>query len=224
MNLILVTSVLRPICIGSESIFTTAERISQTIRTVKTIKTKVKRCYIVMIEGGRIENEEKELFKGLVDELFVVDGSSYCKSKGEAHLLYKYLTSSNFTSLCNDDLPVNTVTKISGRYYLNDIFTDSSVFILYSPYSMLALKFVILFVKETHLGKSAYNTTFYKIHKSDLDYFVKGLDIYLNIGEDSLDIEHCFFKYNVIPFENVYSPEIIGISGFISRDGTPVDM
>lgn len=204
MNVVLVTSMLRPV--RDRTIFSTNERIEQTMKTIVTVREKIPHCYIIMIEGGYINSEEQIKFEGLVDYLFCTDVTKYFKSAGEASLLYRYLTSDHFKSL-ND---VETVSKLSGRYYLNHDFNWDSL-----PQG----KCIIVFVPVAWSGQPVYNTRYYRIPKGHLLNFTHGLERYLKSRESSMifpDIEHCFYSHNIIFHKEVYSPERLGVCGLIT--------
>lgn len=217
MNVVLVTSMIRPI--NGPSIFTTTERISQTIKTIETVRKKIERCYIVLIEGSIIEEDEKKLLKESVDNIYAFDVTPCYKSIGEAILICNYLSSDSFKELKN----VNTVTKISGRYHLNTGFDDIHKFSLYSPYSKFFQSFCILYVEQTHIHLGAFNTTFYKMHVSGLPFFIEGLNRYIHSEKPVYDIEHSFNVYNVVP-KDYCKLHKIHVSGLISSNGTHVDM
>jgi len=195
---------LRPV--RDYTLFSTNQRKEQTIQTIETVRKKIPNCYIVMIEGGHIEESEIILFKGLVDYLYRTDVTEYPKSPGEATLLYRYLTSENFKSIKN----VETVSKISGRYYLNDKFQWDNL-----PLN----KCIIAFVPVAWSGKPVYNTRYYRIPRDHLQNFISGLGRYLISNEArvaSPDIEHCFYSHNIIIHNEVYSTEKLGVCGLIT--------
>jgi hypothetical protein len=222
MNLVLVTSVLRPV--NDTTIFTTAQRIGQTIRTIKSIREKVDNPYIVMIEGGVITDDEKELFNTLANYLFTTDVSNVSKSQGEGWLIYRYLTSEHYKSLvsneseplCSSNMKycVNTITKISGRYYPNERFNNLSE---------QTDKTIILSTDNSWSGHPVYNTTYYRIPYDKVRQFTTNLHTYVSSDIDTIDIEHAFHMFNIIDKNNVYSSDkeeiVLGISGMITRTG-----
>lgn len=204
MNVILITSALRPI--NDHTVFNASERFTQTLNTIKTTN-KIPDKYVVIIEGTKITDQEKETFTNLVDYVFCTDVGSLRKSPGEATLLYRYLTSDHFQSL-----EINTVSKLSGRYWLNDNFNWNSF-----PNN----KTVISFLPISWLNKPLYKTRYYLIPKIHLEHFILGLKRYLNSLEFLKawpDIEHCFYEHNIIINSEIYSPEILGVCGFITGD------
>lgn len=204
MHVVLMTSALRPV--KDMTIFSTQERIKQTLKTIETIREKIPEDYIVMIEGGDMEDSEKEQFIKLVDHLFMTNVMYLTKSPGEATLLHTYLTSEHFRSLEN----VETVSKLSGRYYLNDDF----------HWDKLQMdKFIIALIPVAWMGRPLYKTRYYRIPQKYIQYFIDGLTRYLESKEFAVswpDIEHCFYYHNIIKHDEVYCPEKLGVCGLIT--------
>ena len=210
MNVVLVTSVLRPV--NDSTIFNVESRREQTINTIKTVREKIPNSYIVMVEGGKMEELEFKMFSCLVDHLFKTDVSYLRKSPGEASLLYRYLISDHFKGLDK----VNSVSKLSGRYILNEKFSWSNF-----PKD----KIIISFVKNSWMNKPLYNTRYYCIPIFLVQDFIDGLNRYIKSPEFQTaypDIEHCFYQHNIINFDKIYTPEIIGVSGLLTGNGNLV--
>jgi hypothetical protein len=189
-----------------KTLFSCEERITQTIKTIQTVRNKIPNCYIVIAEGGRIDQSTIDMFTSMVDCLYMTNISHLAKSPGEATLLYRYLTSIQFESLDN----IGTISKISGRYYLNDYFNWDSL-----PTD----KTIISLVPVAWMGKPLYKTRYYRIPHKHLRHFVDGLCRYINSDEAAKawpDIEHCFYQHNIIIHNNVYCPTILGVCGLIT--------
>lgn len=204
MDIVLITSMLRPI--NDKTIFSTQERINQTLLSIASVRDKIPNAYIVMIEGGEMKLSDVKLFTHLVDYLYRTDVSELLKSQGEATLLFRYLTSDHFNSLKN----VLSVSKLSGRYYLTDDFHWDTF-----PRD----KFIICFVPVTWMKQSAYKTRYYRIPQCYIFHFIEHLMKYLASTEFKSahpDIEHCFYRFNIIKRDKLYSPEILGIEGRIT--------
>ena len=195
---------LRPV--RDHTVFSTNQRKDQTLHTIATVREKIPNSYIVMIEGGHMDQSEETTFKGLVDYLFRTDVMQYPKSPGEATLLHRYLTSDHFKSLKD----VESVSKLSGRYYLNDDFHWDNL-----PQD----KSIITFVPIAWSGRPVYNTRYYRIPSKHLSNFIQGLERYLKSKEALMahpDIEHCFYSHNIIVHTEVYCPKPLGVCGLIT--------
>lgn len=204
MHVVIITSMLRPV--RDHTVFSTNQRKEQTLHTISTVKEKIPECYIVMIEGGYMDDIEELQFTNLVDYLFRTDVTHYPKSPGEATLLHRYLISEHFKSLEN----VETISKLSGRYYLNENFY----------WDKLPLdKSIISLIPIAWMGKPLYKTRFYRIPQIHLTNFIEGLNRYLDSKEAKVawpDIEHCFHLHNIIVHSEVYCPEPLGVCGLIT--------
>lgn len=195
---------LRPV--RDYTVFSVNQRKEQTVHTISTVREKIPNSYIVMIEGGHMDQSEETTFTVLADHLFRTDVTQYPKSPGEGTLLYRYLTSDHFKSLKD----VESVSKLSGRYYLNDDFHWDSL-----PQD----KSIIAFVPVAWSGKPVYNTRYYRIPSKHLSNFVEGLERYLKSREALVanpDIEHCFYSHNIIVHNEVYCPTPLGVCGLIT--------
>lgn len=204
MHIVLITSMLRPV--RDYTVFSVNQRKEQTLYTIATVREKIPNSHIIMIEGGHIDEYEKNTFEGLVDHLVNIDVTKYNKSPGEATLLYRYLTSDHFKSLKN----IETVSKLSGRYYLNEHFHWDKF-----PQD----KCIIAFVPVAWSGRPVYNTRYYRIPPKHLSNFIHGLGKYLTSKESLMsfpDIEHCFYSHNIILHDEVYSPDPLGVCGLIT--------
>lgn len=210
MDIVLVTSVIRPV--KDYTIFSPDQRKNQTINTIATVREKIPHAYIVMLEGGYIDESERQMFSKLVDHLFETNITTFLKSPGEGTLLYRYLTSDHFKSL-----NVRTISKLSGRYYLNHNFNWDSF-----PID----KIIIKFCDKSWDNLPVYTTRYYRIPINHIQQFVTGLDKYLHspfVFNTFSDIEHCFYHYDIINREAVYSPNKIGVSGLITGTNELVD-
>lgn len=205
MHLVLVTSVLRPV--RDTTAFSTRERLEQTLATIDTVRQKIP-CRLVLIEGGRLEETEIQLLESKVDYLFRTEVGHLTKSPGEATLLYNYLSSDDFKSLDS----IETVSKISGRYYLDENFNWDNL-----PLD----KTIICYIPQSWMGKPMYNTRYYRFPWDHVKNFIEGLLRYLNSREFVVshpDIEHCFFEHNIILHDQVYSPQVLGVSGLLTSN------
>lgn len=131
------------------------------------------------------------------------------KSVGELTLLNSYLNCKEFNIIKDK---INSLSKLSGRYYLNNNF-----------------KFIdndLCMVKKTDKswsGKGTYDTRFYKISKLLLNNYINNLEkVYLN-AYNIHDIEHGFYEYQVIPKDNIIMLDKLGVSGNYAPNGESVE-
>ena len=133
-NLTIITSVIKTVsnplynnCI--RSVFTHEERFAHTLNTIQSVKKYSQNTYIVLVEASEIPKEwETELIKQ-VDYYYNISQNtelkkyidSESKALGEASILLSYLKSEHFIS--NKEY-FNSVSKLSGRYYLEPGFIN----------------------------------------------------------------------------------------------------
>ena len=99
-NLVVITSVIRS---PKESFHITEEtRLEQTIKTIVTIKEKIPNPYIVLIEGGPVNDNDKNLLVSAgVNDYSFYDVSQYSRSGGELKMLCSFFFSDKFKELRN---------------------------------------------------------------------------------------------------------------------------
>lgn len=211
VNLVVVTSVIH---YYHPSVYSPEERLFQLVnKTIKTIKEKIPNSYIVILEGGNLNKEEKNILKNAkVDELLYHDVSKYNKSGGELMLLKNYFFSDFFEKL-QKEKNIETISKISGRYFLTDNFNF---------YNHTTDSFVIKKIDKTYWShQGIFETRYYRFPYSYIDIFKNKLQEILNNGLH-IDIEHSFYKYNVFPFEKIKNIDKIYIAGNIAPDGKEI--
>ena len=201
-NLVVITSVIRS---PKESFHITEEtRLEQTIKTIVTIKEKIPNPYIVLIEGGPVNDNDKNLLVSAgVNDYSFYDVSQYSRSGGELKMLCSFFFSDKFKELRNS---ITSVSKISGRYFLNDKFTwkDGNI------------------IKKDDIswsGKGACSTRFYKITSDHIDHFCNSLKRLDESIKNVIDIEHGFYQFNVVPFQDQIDGNHVGVTGFVSPLG-----
>lgn len=207
MNLVLVTSMIRPVT--DRTIYSTKQRLTQTLYTIKSVRDYIPNSKLIMLEGGDLEPNEVKMFKSYVDELHQIDIKSCMKSQGEATLLYRYLISDNFKAMTN----IKTISKMSGRYYLTKEFKWNNL-----PLD----KHIISLVAQGWLGLPYYRTRYYRFPYNFAQTFANNLKEYIN-SDLKLDIEHGFYKLNIIDITKVYIPQKLGVKGYITWSGNEVD-
>lgn len=203
-HLVIVTSMIKPEM--DNTIFDTNERINQTKYTISTIKNHIPNATIVLLEGSSIT------YQFAVDKIFNYDISKCHKSQGEATLLLSFLKD-NYDYVLSFD----TLSKVSGRYYLTDNFKWDNL-----PLN----KTIIDYVENSWLNIPCYNTRYYRIPKEDIEQFRTGLENYLTssyCANRHPDIEHCFRLCNIINSNNVYSPDKLGVAGRLTGNGQYIE-
>jgi hypothetical protein len=206
LNLVIITSVINAFV---PSVYSSGERLEQTLRSIQTVKDKIPNCYIVLLEGSELNEDQSIILQNKTDELSYINVSGLPKSVGELTLLDSYLNCENFNTIKDK---INSLSKLSGRYYLNDNF-----------------KFVdndLCMVKKTDKswsGRGTYDTRFYKIPKISLNnYVTKIKQVYLN-RYNIHDIEHGFYEYQVILKDNITLLDKLGVSGNYAPSGGYVE-
>lgn len=202
LNLVLVTSVIRS---PKESFHITEEtRLEQTIKTIATIKEKIPNPYIVLIEGGPVNDKDKNLLVSAgVNDYRFYDVSQYSRSGGELKMLCNFFFSDRFKELRNS---ITSVSKISGRYFLNDKFVWKEGNIIKKD-------------DVSWSGKGACSTRFYKITSNQIDHFCNSLKRLDESIKNVIDIEHGFYQFNVVPFQDQIDGNHVGVTGFVSPLG-----
>lgn len=206
LNLVIITSVINTFV---PSVYSSTERLEQTLRSIQTIKDKIPNSYIVLLEGSQLNEDHSIILQSKTDELFYINVSGLPKSVGELTLLDWYLNCENFNTIKDK---INSLSKLSGRYYLNHNF-----------------KFIdndLCMVKKTDKswsGKGTYDTRFYKIPKISLNNYITNLkQVYLN-RYNIHDIEHGFYEYQVISKDNITPLDKLGVSGNYAPSGGYVE-
>lgn len=211
MHLVLITSMLRP-C-RDHTIFSTQDRLRQTLNSISSVRIHIPDSYIVLLEGGMILPEEATQLRATADELWSTDISHLSKSPGEGTLLYRYLTSPEFVALP----PFLTLSKLSGRYYLNNYFCWEAL-----PLT----KSIIIHREREWLGFPVYLTRYYRIPQHRVSTLITGLAKYLQSPEYAQawpDMEHCSYRFGLIEVSEIFTPPRLGVSGYITGSGTIID-
>lgn len=199
MHLFLVTSLIN---LAHSTVYNPAQRLEQTIVSIKSIREKCSCSYICLLEGASLSPNQKKILIKLVDDIFVFDVSSFSKSCGECMLLYSYLTSNQFKNTAQAKEFI-TINKLSGRYYLNDDF------IFLPDYETSVIK--------CDDSRAVYETRYYRFHIKHLAFFLEKLNY--TIQNMYVAVEHAFYKHKCIPDQKIQYPTKLGISGNIAPTG-----
>ena len=206
MNLVVITSLFKVYM--STTIYSENQRKEQIKKSIETIKEKIPDVYIVLLEGGTSTDEDISEFSKYVNEFIIIDIKNLPKSIGEFRLLYNYFNSEQFKS---KQTTFKTISKFSGRYYLNDSFLfNESICFKYREYE----------------NKGIVETRYYRFPILYLNIFLEKLEIINQDNEflsDSIDIEHLFAKHMVLPISYATIDSKIGVSGNNAPSGIAIE-
>lgn len=218
-NLFIVTSCINPIDKKlnrdiTRSVFDRKQRLLQTLNTLESIKSRG--GTILLVEGSSLTNEEEKILKENV-HLYInlsqnpiyrvmIDGNN--KSIGETCTLYfslQYILSSS--------LEFDTISKISGRYYLDE------------KYSIQSDRDCIIYRKFSNNDYSWYSSVLYtygwnKRYKM-LNMLVESMFLMLNGQSPDIELS-MYYILNTDSSVKVYEKDIIGVSGWMSVNGESV--
>lgn len=207
MNLVTITSIIN--CPKHLSVFTPEERLRQLIDlTIPSIKKHIPNNHIVLLEGSSLTDQQLEQLKNLDVELMLIPVLDLGKSQGEIKLLSDYFFSNSFIQIQSQ---IETFTKITGRYQIKDSFVfNKNNLIKKIPGD------------KTWTKQGVCATRMYRLNVEYLNNFIeKYQNIYLGKLPFLVDIEHCFYKYDMVPFETF--EEIIHVTGNIAPNGELVE-
>lgn len=218
-NLVFITSVIHThpskLSYGVRSKYTHKQRYQQTIRTIETIQQHVPNSYIVLIEGSHLSEREDAEFKkaGVHQIIYCADAlAKYIngphKSVAEINMLLFAIKQMNLSKF-------ETISKISGRYYLTDHFD-------WYKYSNTKA----LFQCETPPSTRC-NTRYYRIPAKYYEQYVNILERALQdpkVMDGTKDIE----TYNIFTeFQDaekiIQGESVIGVKGYIAPLGIEVE-
>ena len=181
------------------SVFSPEERISQTLRTISTIRDKVPQAKIILVELGNLPQDH---FKMVVDHYlflgkkFKVRHAVKSKHKGLGEaigLLFALRNIKQLSGIC---------FKISGRYFLNDKFNiddwQQGKFCCKVYSQQMSTRLYSVVGTESSEWVHALKKSIYKLWKGH-------------------SIEEVL--YNNIAPATIHPIETLGISGFIAPDG-----
>ena len=202
MNLIIITSIFKVYM--STTIYNEEERKNQIKQSIESIKNKIPDPYIVLLEGGTATDDDLQNFSSLVNEFITIDIKYLPKNIGEFTLIYKYLQSENFLIKKN---MFKTISKLSGRYSLNDTFNFNESF---------------CFKYRIFEEKGIMETRYYRFPIDYFNNFINKLNDILKDEEfihDAIDIEHMFAKHEILPIQYATIDLKIGIYGYLAPCG-----
>jgi len=202
INLVIIPSVINDAILSPH--LSAEERLEQTRITIETAKAKIPHAYVVIIEGGRIDkNIIDEFQKFGADEIFFTNVGGLGKSAGELHLLCSYMVSDEFIEMQDK---CNSISKISGRYFLTDDFSFVDDYIIYC-------------IDKSWSGQGACSTRYWKTPGTYISTLVSKLLFLRDNIHRYVDIEHAFYAQDVIPQDKITKEKLVGVTGIVSPFG-----
>jgi hypothetical protein len=220
MNLVLITSVIntskKPLSYTTtRSAHSYADRFTDTQLTIESVKKYIPESKIFLIECSLLNEADENYLKANVDlylnlwsqEKIVEQTTSKSKSMGEGVMTIEALLYLKENNVVYDNL-----FKISGRYWLNDVFN-------YKLYSH-----ELICVHRILKDHDNVFTCFYKLPKRIAEQWCDFLQHSFEDFDNYVAYEHIFGKFiNSLPDDKV---EIfkVGINGYVSVSKDFVDM
>jgi hypothetical protein len=202
MNLVIIPSVIENAILSPH--LTAEERLDQTRITIESVKKKIPNSYIVIIEGGRMTDDITSSFQKFgVDEIFYTNVSGLGKSAGEMELLCSYMSSEFFSQI---EDKCNSISKISGRYYLTDEFSFDEDYIIYCT-------------DISWSGQGACSTRYWKTPGAYIPTLVSKMLFLRDHINTYVDIEHAFYAQDIIPQDKIIKEKLVGVTGIVSPFG-----
>lgn len=217
VDIVLITSVLYTLGGAhpmSRSVFTHEQRFEQTKKTIQSIRDKIPRAYIIMVECSPLTAEHDAYLEGAVDVFFNLWNTSlrdriftHSKALGEAtQTLYAldYIYE-NKIKFCN-------YWKISGRYFLDDRFS-------YQAWTSAGTMGDSIFIKEWNAAQSVF-TFFMKIPADLVPVWQKHLrEHHDECVAGRVGYEVIYGRFIEKNAQRVRFIDIMGVYGWISPSG-----
>lgn len=221
MNLVLITSIINivnnPFSYSkTRSFCNSTQRFDDTIKTIDSVRKYIPDSQIVFIDCSFLSPEQESIIKSKVDyflnyyyNLYVRKNvQSSNKALGEGTLTIKAIE-----FIITRKLNFSNFFKISGRYWLNENFNFSDF-----DNDKIMIRYI----------HNNYNTISTVLYKFPSILMLQQLKQYLenvSYGEnDGYEVLFATFINNTFEKERIQNKEKIGINGYISVDGTFVDI
>ena len=218
--LFLVTSLIN---LKKDTVYSSEERLLQTIKTIKSIYNYCPNAIVVILEASNYKYSDEliDLFKNLYIYYITTNVTEIHKSIGESIIIKEFISTDLYNSLINTN-KINIVFKISGRYLLNEHFKITNFNL-----DKHNFRFINTFTDDNLADNNknynsidmccvtclfAFNPNNNKEILDSLNYVIE------NVVKNGYDIEHQIYMY----FHNKDCYNLIenlGISGFISPTG-----
>jgi hypothetical protein len=207
MHLFYITCAVTPTV--EKSIFSSDMRLLQIVKSIESVRKQVVNPFIVLLETGSATEEQKSFLEGLVDFYMTINVTSLVKSRGEATMIYTFLSSLWFQE--NKDR-FETFSKLSGRYFLLDSFDMTRY-----PLDKIFIRF-----RWFTDGEGVFETRYYRIPRTKIDAYVNNMNKLVNTHYyifKQLDVEHIYFLCDYFPLEDTIYDQPIGLGGWGTGDG-----
>lgn len=180
--------------VSKRSIFTPHERLEQTIKTIKSIRKRIPKAYIILLDNSDFSNHND-----IIKELSIVDKflnpSDLQNLTYNTNSIYKQIGEASQTKYILEYIKQNNIKfknlfKITGRYVLNNNFRFKS----YNNDHNIFRK------NENVKDREYYYTCFYKIAHTSFDKYIGAINNVLNNGMNDdeiskMDYEVLFPRY-----------------------------
>ena len=211
MHLFFVTCAVTPTT--ERSAFSSAQRLEQIERSIKSVRDQVAESFIVILETGSATPAEADRLASAVNLYVNVSVQSLAKSLGEAAMINAFLSSEWFQQ---NHARFESFSKLSGRYWLLPSFSIDS-----HPADKYVIRRGVAWD-----GATAVTTRYYRIPSARIGDFVQKMATIVSqycylFGQT--DIEHVFVMLNVFPPELSISDQPIGVAGLLTGDGSYVE-
>lgn len=213
MHLVVITSVVRPHNLEF-SVFSPEERFQQLLESVRSVCAKIADSFVVVVEQSRYSENQLEALQDAGAQA-VHYTATMLKQIGEPKSLLDFFHSELF-SIIQREIDIQSITKLSGRYVLQDDFVfhydgDFCVCKVVEP-------------AESYSGMGFVQTFFYSLPIKYFEGYLKGLERCCLEGI-FMNLEHSFYLYQAIPLNKV-NREIakIHVGGRIAPSGDYVEI
>jgi hypothetical protein len=213
MHLIVITSVIQPT--NAPTVFSTEERFHQLLDTIKSVRSKIPDCLVVVIEGSSYTDYQVKAVMEIGAHMIVhINVDVYDKQSGESSLLKTFFGSDVFSDLRKKH-DILSIAKLSGRYSLTDDFVfhydgETCICKISEP-------------ETSYSGHGFLYTRYYSLPIKYLDNYLQGLDKCCHNGI-FINIEHSFYLYQALPLDKINRDrQKINVGGRIAPNGEYVE-
>jgi len=219
-NLILITSIIHapnlPLSyISTRSVFTPRERFEQTKRTILSIREKIPKSQIIIVECSDLTHEENEYLTTNSD--YFINLIDNIEAKNNIYSMSKSLGEGTMTMFAMDYINKNNIYfdnffKITGRYWLSDNFN-------YGNFDNN--KIIVHYINNNSNNVS---TSLYKLYKNDVNNFYIFLQSNVHSMIRCVGYEILFAQFlKTVDSEKVHNMYKIGVNGYISVSNDFID-